>query len=185
LHGVLGRPVRDLATLGADVIKVESIQRPDAIRFAGTVPPSVEQWYEQGLIYLSANLNKRGITLNLGGERGRELFLALVAHSDVVVENYSPRVMENFRLTYDDLRAARDDIVYVRMPGWGLGGPWRERPAFATTMEQAAGMAWVTGYGDGPPMAPAYGARDPLRGNAFQTTTFTFQTTTFTLWRPY
>jgi crotonobetainyl-CoA:carnitine CoA-transferase CaiB-like acyl-CoA transferase len=151
-----------LATLGADVIKVESIQRPDAIRFNVSVPPAVEQWYEQGFLYLSANLNKRGITLNLGDERGRELFLALVARSDVVVENYSPRVMEHFRLAYDDLRAVRDDIVYVRMPGWGLDGPWRERPAFATTMEQASGMAWVTGYEDSTPMAP--GLCDPLAG---------------------
>lgn len=151
-----------LAALGADVIKVESIQRPDSIRFNTMVAPSVEQWYEQGFLYLSANLNKRGITLNLGESRGRELFLALVAAADVVVENYSPRVMDNFRLTYDDLRAARDDIVYVRMPGWGLDGPWRERPAFATTMELASGMAWVTGYEDGPPMAP--GLCDPLAG---------------------
>jgi crotonobetainyl-CoA:carnitine CoA-transferase CaiB-like acyl-CoA transferase len=152
-----------LATLGADVIKVESIQRPDSIRFNTTVAPAVEQWYEQGFLYLSANLNKRGLTLNLGDERGRELFLSLVALSDVVIENYSPRVMENFRLTYDDLRAARADIIYVRMPGWGLDGPWRERPAFATTMEQASGMAWVTGYhDDGLPMAP--GLCDPLAG---------------------
>jgi crotonobetainyl-CoA:carnitine CoA-transferase CaiB-like acyl-CoA transferase len=151
-----------LAALGADVIKVESIQRPDSIRFNTTVAPTVEQWYEQGFLYLSANLNKRGITLDLGNDRGRELFLALVARSDVVVENYSPRVMDNFRLAYDDLRAVRDDIVYIRMPGWGLDGPWRQRPAFATTMEQASGMAWVTGYDDSSPMTP--GLCDPLAG---------------------
>lgn len=151
-----------LATLGADVIKVESIQRPDLIRFAASAGPTVERWYEQGFLYLSANLNKRGITLNLADAHGRELFLALVAQSDVVVENYSPRVMDNFRLTYGDLRAVREDIVYVRMPGWGLEGPWREWPAFATTMEQASGMAWLTGYQDGDPIAP--GLCDPLAG---------------------
>jgi crotonobetainyl-CoA:carnitine CoA-transferase CaiB-like acyl-CoA transferase len=151
-----------LAALGADVIKVESIQRPDAIRFNTGVGPTVEQWYEQGFLYLSANLNKRGITLNLADTRGRELFLALVAQSDMVVENFSPRVMDNFALTYPDLRAVRDDIIYIRLPGWGLEGPWRERPAFATTMEQASGMAWVSGYADGPPMAP--GLCDPLAG---------------------
>ncbi len=151
-----------LATLGADVIKVESIQRPDGMRFNVTVPPTVEQWYEQGFLFLPANLNKRGITLNLADDRGRELFLALAARSDVVFENYSPRVMENFRLTFSDLQAARADIVMVRMPGWGLEGPWRDRPGFATTMEQASGMAWVTGYQDGPPMAP--GLCDPLAG---------------------
>jgi crotonobetainyl-CoA:carnitine CoA-transferase CaiB-like acyl-CoA transferase len=151
-----------LAMLGADVIKVESIQRPDGMRFNVTVPPTVEQWYEQGALYLAANLNKRGITLNLADDHGRELFLALAARSDVVFENYSPRVMENFRLTFEDLKAVRADIVMVRMPGWGLEGPWRDHPGFATTMEQASGMAWVTGYEDGPPMVP--GLCDPLAG---------------------
>jgi crotonobetainyl-CoA:carnitine CoA-transferase CaiB-like acyl-CoA transferase len=151
-----------LASLGADVIKLESIQRPDAIRFNSTVPPTADQWWEQGFLFLSANLDKRGITLNLADPRGRELALALVAQSNVVVENFSPRVMENFGLTYDEIRAARPDVITVRMPGWGLEGPWRERPGFATTMEQAGGMAWVTGYDGGSPMSP--GLCDPLAG---------------------
>jgi crotonobetainyl-CoA:carnitine CoA-transferase CaiB-like acyl-CoA transferase len=151
-----------LAALGADVIKVESIQRPDAMRFNVSVSPTTEQWWEQGYLFHSANLNKRGITLNLGDDRGRELFIGLAAQSDVVVENFTPRVMEHFRLTYDTMREVRPDIVMVRMPGWGLDGPWRDRPGFATTMEQASGMAFVTGYEDGSPMAP--GLCDPLAG---------------------
>ena len=81
----------------------------------------------------------RGLTLNLGDDRGRGLFLALAAQADVVVENFTPRAMEHFRLTYDTIREVRPDIVMVRMPGWGLEGPWRDRPGFATTMEQASG----------------------------------------------
>ena len=151
-----------LATLGADVIKVESVQHPDPMRFNVSVSPKTERWWEQGYLFLSANLNKRGITLNLGDDRGRELFLQLVAQSDVVVENFTPRVMENFELTYDAIREVRPDVVMVSMPGWGLDGPWRDRPGFATTMEQASGMAFVTGYNGGPPMAP--GLCDPLAG---------------------
>lgn len=151
-----------LATLGADVIKVESVQRPDAIRFSTLVPPTTEQWYEQSFLFNSANLNKRGITLNLSDPAGRGIALDLVARADVVVENFSPRVMEGFGLGYDELAQVRPDIIAVRMPGWGLAGPWRERPAFATTMEQAAGMAWVTGYEGGAPLAP--GLCDPLAG---------------------
>ncbi len=151
-----------LASLGAEVIKVESVQRPDAMRFNVGVPPSTDQWWEQGYLYLAANLDKRGITLDLGDPRGRELFLQLVALSDVLVENYTPRVFEHFGLTYDVVSGVRPDIVMVRMPGWGLDGPWRDRPGFATTMEQAAGMAVVTGYEDGPPLAP--GLCDPLVG---------------------
>jgi len=151
-----------LAAIGADVIKVESVQRPDSMRFNVGVSPKTEQWWEQGYLFLSANLNKRGITLNLGDERGRGLFLQLAAQSDVVVENFTPRVMENFKLTYDAIREVSPSVVMVSMPGWGLEGPWRDRPGFATTMEQASGMAFVTGYDDGPPMAP--GLCDPLAG---------------------
>jgi len=151
-----------LATMGADVIKVESIQRPDPMRFSVTVPATTDQWYERGSLFLSVNLNKRGITLDLSQPRGRDLLLKLVATADVVIENFTPRVMEQWELTYDQFRAARPDIVYLRMPGWGLEGPWRDRPAFASTMEQASGMAWITGWPDGPPILP--GICDPLAG---------------------
>jgi crotonobetainyl-CoA:carnitine CoA-transferase CaiB-like acyl-CoA transferase len=151
-----------LATLGADVIKVESVRRPDPIRFNVTVPRTEDQWFEQGYLYLSVNLDKRGITLDLSDRRGRELFLQLVATADVVVENFTPRVIEHLGLAYDDLCAVRPDIILLRMPGWGLEGPWRDRPGFASTMEQASGMAWVTGYEDGPPLPP--GICDPMAG---------------------
>ena len=151
-----------LATLGADVIKVESVQRPDSMRFNVGVSPKTEQWWEQGYLFLSANLNKRGITLNLGDDRGRELFLAAGRPVRRRRRELHARVMENFELTYDTIREVRPDIVMVSMPGWGLEGPWRDRPGFATTMEQASGMAFVTGYDDGPPMAP--GLCDPLAG---------------------
>jgi len=151
-----------LATLGADVIKIESVQRPDPMRFSVSVPPTTEQWYEQGSLFNAINLNKRGVTLDLSRTEGRDLFLRLAAIADVVVENFTPRVMENFGLTYETLREVRRDIVMLRMPGWGLEGPWRDRPAFASTMEQASGIAWTTGRSDGPPELP--GLCDPLTG---------------------
>ena len=151
-----------LATLGADVIKVESAQRPDPMRFNVSVPMTTDQWYERGSLYLSVNLNKRAVTLDLTQPRGRELLLDLVATADVVIENFTPRVMEQFDLTYEKLQFVRPDLVYVRMPGWGLEGPWRDRPAFASTMEQASGMAWITGWPDGPPMLT--GICDALAG---------------------
>ncbi len=151
-----------LASLGADVIKVESVQRPDPMRFSVTVPPTTEQWYEQGSLFLSVNLNKRGITLDLSQERGRELLLQLISSADVVIENFTPRVMEHFALTYDDMKAVRSDVILVRMPGWGLDGRWRDRPAFASTMEQASGMAWIMGRPNEGPVLP--GICDPLAG---------------------
>ena len=151
-----------LACLGADVIKVESIQRPDPMRFSVLVDASVEQWYEQGSIYQSANLNKRSVTLNLSDPRGRAIALRLAATADVVIENFTPRVMEQFGLTYDDLREVNPDIVMMRMPGFGLEGPWRDRPGFAASMEQVSGLAWITGYTDSLPTIP--GVCDPLAG---------------------
>ena len=70
--------------------------------------------------------------------------------------------MEQFGLSYDDLRAVNPRIIMVRMPGFGLEGPWRERPGFAATMEQVSGLAWITGYTDGLPSIP--GICDPLAG---------------------
>ncbi len=151
-----------LACLGADVIKVESIQRPDPMRFSVLVDASVEQWYEQGSIYQSANLNKRSVTLNLSDPRGRAIALRLAATADVVIENFTPRVMEQFGLTYDDLREVNPDIIMMRMPGFGLEGPWRDRPGFAASMEQVSGLAWITGYTDSLPTIP--GVCDPLAG---------------------
>ncbi len=151
-----------LASLGADVVKIESIQRPDPMRFTVRVDASVDRWYELGGIFQSANLNKRSVTLNLADPRGRDLALRLATEADVVVENFTPRVMEQFGLSYEDLRSVNPRIVMVRMPGFGLDGPWRDRPGFAATMEQVSGLAWITGYADRLPTIP--GICDPLAG---------------------
>jgi crotonobetainyl-CoA:carnitine CoA-transferase CaiB-like acyl-CoA transferase len=152
-----------LATLGADVIKVESIQRPDGIRFASTQQPGAERWWEWCAMFHGMNAGKRGVTLDLSRPRGLELVRALIARSDVVVENFSPRVLDNLGLRYDDLARENPGLVMVRMPAFGLDGPWRDRTGFAQTMEQVSGMAWVTGFADGPPVIPR-GPCDPLAG---------------------
>ena len=83
--------------------------------------------------------------------------------ADVVIENFSPRVMDQFGLGADALLELNPELVVVRMPAFGLTGPWRDRVGFAPTMEQIAGLAWVTGLPEGPPVAPR-GACDPLAG---------------------
>ncbi len=152
-----------LAALGADVVKIEGVRRPDGMRFANGRPPSWDQWWEWGPVYLASNTNKRGISLELSIAEGREVFLELLAHCDLVVENFSPRVMANFGLEWDDVRAANPTVSMVRMPAFGLDGPWRDRVGFAQTMEQASGMAWMTGWPDGPPVIPR-GVCDPVAG---------------------
>jgi crotonobetainyl-CoA:carnitine CoA-transferase CaiB-like acyl-CoA transferase len=152
-----------LAAFGADVVKVESIQRPDGIRYSGGMRTDVDDWWEYGWVFHAMNTNKRSVTLDLASEEGRRLFSTLVARADVVIENFSPRVMDHFGLTAETLLAINPKLVVARMPAFGLDGPWRDRVGFAPTMEQIAGLAWVTGLPDGPPVAPR-GACDPLAG---------------------
>lgn len=153
-----------LAAMGADVVKVESVQRPDGIRFSAAVRPSRDpQYFEKSALFHAANLSKRGITLDLSQESGRELARRLIEGCDVVAENFTPRVLDDFGFSYDEVRAIRPDVVMLRLPAFGLTGPWRDRPGFAQTMEQLTGMAWVTGYEGGPPII-AGGVVDPMVG---------------------
>ena len=86
-----------------------------------------------------------------------------MAGADVVIENFSPRVMDHFGLTADVLLEINPELVVARMPAFGLDGPWRERVGFAPTMEQIAGLAWVTGLPDGPPVTPRGSVRSAGR----------------------
>ena len=152
-----------LAALGADVVKVESVQRPDGIRFAGGQITQADGWWDYSWVFQGANAGKRGITLDLSGHEGRELLHDLLASADVLTENFSPRVLAQFGLTYEDLAARYPRLVVVRMPAFGLDGPWRDRVGFALTMEALAGMATITGHPDGGPVCPG-GVLDPIAG---------------------
>jgi crotonobetainyl-CoA:carnitine CoA-transferase CaiB-like acyl-CoA transferase len=152
-----------LGAFGADVVKLESIQRPDGFRYSGAQPFEGEDWYERSPLWQATNLNKRDITLDLSSSRGLELARRLAAHADVVVENYSPRVVEQFGLDYDSLVALRPDIIAVRMPGFGLDGPWRDYVGWALNIEQVSGMTAATGYPQGPP-CNVQGPADPIVG---------------------
>lgn len=140
-----------LAALGADVIHVESVKRPDGMRMSGGMFADQPDWWERSGFFLQANTNKRDLTLDLGDPTGRELALRLIATSDVVIENFTPRVLEAFDLGWDVVHATNPRTVMVRMPAFGLSGPWRDRPGFAQTMEQVTGLAWLTGHPDDQP----------------------------------
>jgi crotonobetainyl-CoA:carnitine CoA-transferase CaiB-like acyl-CoA transferase len=152
------------SAMGADVIKVESVQRPDGIRFSAAVRPKDEpRFFEMAGLFHATNLGKRDITLDLGQPEGLALAKQLIGRADIVCENFTPRVMDGFGLDYDAMRAIRPDVIVLRLPAFGLEGPWRDRPGFAQTMEQITGMAWLTGYEGGPPIIPG-GFVDPAVG---------------------
>jgi len=152
-----------LGAFGADVVKVESIQRPDGFRYSGAFPHEGDDWYERGALWQATNLNKRDITLDLTSQRGRELARRLATQADVVVENFSPRVVEQFGLDYQSLVALHPDVIAVRMPGFGLEGPWRDYVGWALNIEQVSGMSAATGYAEGPP-CNVQGPADPIVG---------------------
>lgn len=152
-----------LGAFGADVVKVESIQRPDGHRYSGSLLRAGDEWYECGPLWQGTNLNKRDITLDLTSAAGRELALRLAADADVVVENFSPRVVEQFGLDYESIVRVNPGVIMVRMPGFGLEGPWRDYVGWALNIEQVSGMSASTGYADGPP-CNLQGPADPIAG---------------------
>ncbi|MGH2585892.1 MAG: CaiB/BaiF CoA transferase family protein [Dehalococcoidia bacterium] len=111
---------RFLADFGADVIRVESARFPD-MRATPGLPPRVRR--ERDAHFAEMHRNKRSVTLDLHGPRGRELARRLVAEADVVVENFGPGVMDRWGLGYADLRAVKPDLIMVGMPGLGGEGP--------------------------------------------------------------
>ncbi len=155
---------RLLADMGAEVIKVESARSWDMLRSLHFLTGSPHGWWNRAAYFNHNNRNKYGITLDLQTERGRELALQLVATADMVFENYRADVIGKLRLNYDDLRAAKPDIILVSMPSHGKSGPESHHVAYGTNVEQLSGLASITGYpGMGPHKSPiAYG--DPNAG---------------------
>jgi crotonobetainyl-CoA:carnitine CoA-transferase CaiB-like acyl-CoA transferase len=141
----------NLAYLGADVVKVESVNRPDLMRFSG-VPMREDRAWEKGGVWNAANLGKRAITADLSNPRGIEIMTRLIGSSDVLIDNYGPRVLERCGLDYPAVHVLRPDIVMIRMPAWGLDGPWRDRPGFTYTADATSGMTALTGFPDGEPL---------------------------------
>ena len=154
-----------LAALGADVVHVESIAHPDPMRYAAAVAfLDRERWWELSSFYICINTNKRGITLDLGRPEGVALAERLIGWADVVVENYTPRVMPKFGLDWERVHELNPAAVMVRQPAFGLDGPWAERLGFAQNMEQMCGMAFLTGHADQEPLVPRGPVRSPRRG---------------------
>jgi crotonobetainyl-CoA:carnitine CoA-transferase CaiB-like acyl-CoA transferase len=152
-----------LAMLGAEVIHVESTSKPDGARLIAGIPVTEDLWWEKSPIFSALNTNKKGLTLDLQTPAGRDLLRRLIATSDAIVENFTPRVLDQVGLDFAAVQAIRPDAILLRMPGFGLDGPWRDKPAFAYVIEAASGLSWLTGYPDRNPYEP-YSIGDPNAG---------------------
>ena len=110
------------------------------------------------------NRNKKNIGLRLDEAEGHEIFMELVAVSDIVIENFRPRVMRNLNFTYNELTQFNPEIIMCSMPGFGLKGPYSEYPAFGTTAEALAGFPHLTGYDNNLPISTGIAYGDPVSG---------------------
>ncbi len=155
---------RLLGDLGAEVIKVESLRRPDVTRGqhpADNIPG--EKWWERGWTSC-LHRNKYGITLDLNTDEGIVLFKRLVKLSDVVIENFSPRVMQNFGLDYPVLSSINPELIMISMSAFGPTGPYRDYVGYGHTIEAVAGLASLVGYKGGPPRMLHAAFSDPTSG---------------------
>jgi crotonobetainyl-CoA:carnitine CoA-transferase CaiB-like acyl-CoA transferase len=132
-----------LADLGADVIKVESPD-PEARGHSGLAAYRGESGH-----FLIANRNKRGLTVDLKQDAGRELFHRLVGTADVLVQNFRPGVMKRLRCDYETLREINPRLVYCSISGFGEGSPYAELGGFDLIAQGMSGLMSVTGLPDG------------------------------------
>ncbi len=142
-----------MADMGAQVIRLESTKRLESYRSDSVYLNDVGgEFWNRGANFYEQNRNKLGITLDLARPEGRDLLRRLIAVSDVFAENFTPRVIGNFGLRYQDLCRIRPDIIMVSSTGYGFDGPWANFGATGPATEGASGLAYATGYPGGPPV---------------------------------
>lgn len=143
-----------LADLGAEVIKIEAPNRLDTSRtqdwLTREAGPGDDPWNRAGGFQL-INRGKRSFVLNLAEERGRDVFKQLVAHSDIVINNYTPRVLRGWGLGYEALAKIRPDLILMSNTGYGSSGPWSPYPVQGTVLENTMGITAYTGYREDKP----------------------------------
>lgn len=149
---------RLLAEYGAEVIKVEPPDGGDPLRVWRVVHEGTSLWW------YSQSRNKRCITLDLSKPRGQELARRLAARADVLVENFRPGTLERWGLGWDDLHRLNPRLVMVRISGYGQTGPLRDKPGFASIAESMAGLRYITGYPDLPPVRVGVSIGDSIAG---------------------
>lgn len=146
-----------LGFLGADVVQIEALRRVDIWRLLRPwVPDTIRDDSKtqhpanlQG-VYNAVNLNKRGITLDLGTEEGKEIFWRMMPRFDVICENFRPGVLDGWGITLESLAERRSDVILASISGYGATGPFSAYPANGATTEPMSGLSSIHGY-DGDP----------------------------------
>ena len=140
-----------LADFGAEVIKIQPLL------------PEAEDKFSRGY-YNTWNRNKLGITLNLNKPEGVALVKRLVNISDAVAENFTPRVMANWRLNYKNLKKVKPDLIMLSLSTMGNTGPWRDYSGFGPTVQAFSGMTYLTSFPGKPPLGLGTSYADHIAG---------------------
>jgi crotonobetainyl-CoA:carnitine CoA-transferase CaiB-like acyl-CoA transferase len=141
-----------LADYGAEVIKIEQPGSGDPTRAWG--PPWVGKpsaGTAQSAYFLTANRNKRSLTLDLKAPEGQAIARRLIAAADVVVENFMPGTAATFGLDYETLAATQPELIYCSITGFGQTGPYRDRPGYDFMIQAEGGLMSITGPAEGEP----------------------------------
>ncbi len=139
-----------MAEFGAEVLKVEHPIAGDPMRRFGTATKR----HDATLAWLSEGRNKKSVTIDLRQQEGVQLFLKLVAQSDVLVENFRPGTMEEWGLDWETLREANPGLVMLRVSGYGQTGPYRKRSGFAHIAHAFGGLSYLAGFPGETPVVP-------------------------------
>jgi formyl-CoA transferase len=149
-----------LGDLGADVIKIEAPERGDDTRAWG--PPFTPSG--QSAYFLSANRNKRSMTLDLKTADGRSILRNLIQQGDVLVDNFKTGTLARWGLDYDTLQALRPGLIYATITGYGTTGPYRDRPGYDFMVQAMGGFMSLTGPADGEPTRAGIAIADLTTG---------------------
>jgi crotonobetainyl-CoA:carnitine CoA-transferase CaiB-like acyl-CoA transferase len=160
--GALG--TRFLASLGAEVLRVEWPEAP-GLDFVRLIQPADGiAGINRGGMFNAANVDKRSFTLNMATEEGRDLARQLVALSDVVYENMTPGVMQRWGLDYDALQAIRPDVIYVACSGFGHDGPSAHFRSYGSPSQGHTGLLGLAGLPGHPPAGWSFQIGDTHAG---------------------
>jgi crotonobetainyl-CoA:carnitine CoA-transferase CaiB-like acyl-CoA transferase len=132
-----------LALCGAEVIKIENPEEGDLARKLGCKPELNKKL--MGTSFLAQNANKKSVTLNLKTDEGKNIFKKLIPTTDVVVENFRPRVMDRLGLSYEVLRNINPKLIYCAISGFGQGGPDADKPAYDQIIQGLSGVMAING----------------------------------------
>ncbi len=139
-----------LGDMGADVWKIEKPDRGDSIRYARGADPKVGSYNFWGL-----NRNKKSVGVDVKHPDGVALVREMVAHADVLVENFRPGVMDRLGLGYDQLQPLNPRLIYASITAFGKTGPIAQNPGMDLILQATGGMMGLTGFPEGPPAKAA------------------------------